>query len=113
MVKCLLIADFTNVDEVLCLGTLANIKGNLNTEVVVALLGMQNSKGLNPLLAAVERGDMPIFKLIWELSLFLAVQIKKGSLVIDTFNTQDIKGENALLKSVRISNSEMAMTMLT
>ena len=54
IVKLLCISNFEDAETLVQAPGLANIKGNINSEVLVKLLGLKTGKLLTPLMTAVE-----------------------------------------------------------
>ena len=54
IVKLLCISNFEDAETLVQAPGLANIKGNINSEVLVKLLGLKTSKLITPLMTAVE-----------------------------------------------------------
>jgi len=112
MVKLLCISDFTDAEALIETPGLANIKGNINSNVLVKLMGLKTLKFQTPLMLAVEQGNNDIFKFLFELMVHLQKSSEKCKVLTQAFEIKDNKQETVLMKAVIKEQTLMAEIVL-
>lgn len=92
------ISNFEDAENLIKAPGITNIKGNINSDVLVKLMALKTFKFHTPLMLAVKNYD--IFKFLFELMVHLQKSSKKCQVLTQAFDFKDVKQETVLLKAV-------------
>ena len=91
ILKAICISNFEDAETLVQAPGLANIKGNINNEVLIKLFMLKTTKLSTPLMTAVDQGNPEIFKFLFEIMVHMQKTSGKCSVLTQTFDVKDMK----------------------